>query len=50
LKKNNIKSGVKQNIKKIVKEFKNEQDSAKKIDLNLDLLDKSTKRNKNKQK
>lgn len=46
LKKKNIKSGVKQNIKKIVEEFKNEQDSEKKIDLNLDLLDKSTKRNK----
>lgn len=50
LKKKNIKSGVKQNIKKIVKEFKTEKDSEKKIDLNLDLLDKSTKRNKNKQK
>lgn len=50
LKKKNIKSGVKQNIKKIVEEFKNEQDFAKKIDLNLDLLDKSTKKNKNKQK
>ncbi|XP_060859004.1 probable Dol-P-Man:Man(7)GlcNAc(2)-PP-Dol alpha-1,6-mannosyltransferase [Metopolophium dirhodum] len=46
LKKKYIKSGVKQNIKKIVEEFKNEQDPEKKIDLNLDLLDKSTKRNK----
>ncbi|XP_026817640.1 probable Dol-P-Man:Man(7)GlcNAc(2)-PP-Dol alpha-1,6-mannosyltransferase [Rhopalosiphum maidis] len=50
LKKKFIKSGVKQNIKKIVEEFKNEQDSEKKIDLNLDLLDKSTKKNKHKQK
>ncbi|XP_025191081.1 probable Dol-P-Man:Man(7)GlcNAc(2)-PP-Dol alpha-1,6-mannosyltransferase isoform X2 [Melanaphis sacchari] len=50
LKKNNIKSGVKQNIKKIVEEFKNEQHSEKKNDLNLDLIDKTTKRNKHKQK
>jgi len=50
LKKNTIKSGVKQNIKKIVEEFKNEQDSEKKIDLNLDLLDKNTKKNRPKQK
>ncbi|CAH1732238.1 probable Dol-P-Man:Man(7)GlcNAc(2)-PP-Dol alpha-1,6-mannosyltransferase [Aphis gossypii] len=50
LKKNTIKLGVKQNIKKIVEEFKNEQDSEKKIDLNLNLLDKNTKKNKPKQK
>jgi len=50
LKKKVIKSGVKQNIKKIVEEFMNEQDIEKKIDLNLDLLDKSTKKNKHKQK
>lgn len=50
LKKNTIKSGVKQNIKKIVEKFKNEQDSEKKIDLNLDLLDKNIKKTKPKQK
>lgn len=49
-KKNNIKSGVKENIKKIVDEFKNQQYSEKKIDLNLDLLDKNAKQNKHKLK
>jgi len=50
LKKKTIKLGVKQNIKKIVEEFKNEQDSKTQINLNLDLLDKSAKINKHKQK
>lgn len=46
LKKNNIHSklGVKQSIKKIVDEFKNIPEPEKKIDLNLDLLDKNHKK------
>lgn len=50
LKKNTLKLGVKQNIKRIVEEFKNESDVDKKVDLNLDLSDKNTKQTKNKQK
>lgn len=48
LKKNNIhtKSGVKQSIKKIVDEFKNIQEPERKIDLNLDLLNKNNKKSK----
>lgn len=43
LKKNSINSGVKQNIKRIVKEFKNAPERDSKIDLHLDILDKSIK-------
>lgn len=48
LKKNSIKSGVKQSIKRIVEEYKNVPELERKIDLNLDLLDKNIRKNKQK--
>lgn len=50
LKKISNKLGVKKNIKRIVEEFKNDSEVEKKVDLNLNLLDKNTKHSKQKQK
>lgn len=50
LKKNTVKLGVKQNIKRIVEEYKNGQETEINIDLNLDLLEKNTRKNKYKLK
>lgn len=49
LKKKIVKSGVKQSIKKIVEEYKNVPEPEIKIDLNLNLLDKSIRKSKQKE-
>lgn len=49
LKKNKNKLGVKQNIKRIVEEYKNKPVPEKKIDLNLDLLSTHSKKIKQKE-